>query len=223
ADGAAGVSPMPTLTWTANGATSYDVQFGTTNPPPPVSAGQTSATYQPGTLASGTTYYWRIVARSSGGTSTGPVWSFSTTAPAPGAPTAPDPPDAATGVAVTPTLTWTASGATSYDVRFGTANPPLQVASGQIAATYSPGALNPGTTYFWSVVAQNTGGATAGAVWSFTTAAAPDPPSAPSPANGATGVSTTPTLTWTAGNATNYDVAFGTITPPPQVSTGQPS
>src|SRR5439155_15411492 len=114
APGATGISTTPTLTWTASGATSYDVRFGTTNPPPPVSAGQTSATYQPGPLAAGTTYYWRIVARSSGGTSTGPVWSFSTTAPAPGAPTAPDPPDAATGVAVTPTLAWNASGATSY-------------------------------------------------------------------------------------------------------------
>src|SRR5206468_1462159 len=128
APGATGISTTPTLTWIASGATSYDVQFGATNPPPQVGAGQTSATYQPGTLAAGTTYYWGIVARSSGGTSTGPVWSFSTAAPAPGAPTSPDPPDAATGVAVTPTLTWTASGATSYDVRFGTANPPLQVA-----------------------------------------------------------------------------------------------
>ena len=50
---------------------------------------------------------------------------------APGTPTSPSPTNGATGVSATPTLTWSASGATSYDVRFGTANPPPQVATGQ--------------------------------------------------------------------------------------------
>ena len=47
ADGATGVSPTPTLTWTASGATTYDVQFGTTNPPSQVIVGQTNASYSP--------------------------------------------------------------------------------------------------------------------------------------------------------------------------------
>ena len=63
-------------------ATSYDVSFGTTNPPPQVTTSQAAASYQPATTAAGTTYYWRVVARNGAGTTTGPVWSF-TTASAP--------------------------------------------------------------------------------------------------------------------------------------------
>ena len=47
----------------SSGATTFDVQFGTTNPPPQVSAGRTTTTFAPGALANATTYYWRIVAR----------------------------------------------------------------------------------------------------------------------------------------------------------------
>ena len=77
-----------------------------------------------------------------------------------------------TGVSDNPNLTWSSSGATSYDVRFGASNPPPQVATGQPASSYAPGALTGGTTYFWQIVAHNAAGATAGPVWSFTTAAA---------------------------------------------------
>ncbi|MBI5611603.1 MAG: carboxypeptidase regulatory-like domain-containing protein, partial [Gammaproteobacteria bacterium] len=50
----------------------------------------------------------------------------------------------------------------------------------------------------------------------------PNTPASPSPANGATGVSTTPTLSWTggdpdAGNTVTYDVYFGTAASPPLV------
>ncbi len=42
------------------------------------------------------------------------------------------------------------------------------------------------------------------------------PPSSPSPANGATGVSTSPTLSWSgSAGATSYDVYFGTSPTPP--------
>jgi hypothetical protein len=53
---------------------------------------------------------------------------------------------------------------------FGTTNPPPRVASGQTSTSYAPGTLIAGTTYFWQIVAQNSSGATAGPVWSFTTA-----------------------------------------------------
>jgi len=50
----------------------------------------------------------------------------------------------------------------------------------------------------------------------------PGQASNPSPSNGATGVSTTADLSWTAGSgATYHDVYFGTANPPPLVSSGQ--
>jgi regulation of enolase protein 1 (concanavalin A-like superfamily) len=101
---------------------------------------------------------------------------------APSAPASPTPAAGATGVSTTPTLTWTASGATSYAVRFGTANPPAQVATGLTAASYAPAALAAGTTYYWQAVATNAFGSTSGPVWSFTTtASAPAPSGLPTP------------------------------------------
>jgi acid phosphatase len=81
ANGAKAVSATPTLTWSAPNSTSYDVSFGTANPPPTVSTGQTSASYTPATPANGTTYFWQILARNSSGTTAGPIWSFTTATP----------------------------------------------------------------------------------------------------------------------------------------------
>src|SRR5207244_4259355 len=95
----------------------------------------------------------------------------------PGAPSSPSPANSASGVSTPPTLTWTSAGATSYDVKFGTGNPPPQVSTAQAAASYSTPALTSSTTYFWQIVAHNGAGTTTGPVWSFTTAAASTLPS----------------------------------------------
>ena len=96
--------------------------------------------------------------------------SISAPAPqAPGVPSSPDPWNGNSSVSAAPILTWSASNATRYDVRFGTSNPPPQVTSSQTAASYTPGALAADTRYFWSVVARNSSGTTAGPVWTFTT------------------------------------------------------
>jgi hypothetical protein len=75
-------SPTPTLTWSGLGAIDYDVRFGTSNPPPQVSSAQVTTSYTPAALAASTTYFWQIVARNGAGTTTGPIWTFTTAAPA---------------------------------------------------------------------------------------------------------------------------------------------
>jgi hypothetical protein len=175
ANAAANVSTTPTLTWSASGASTYDVNFGTSNPPASASTGQSTTAYAPAALANSTTYFWQVVAHNSAGATTGPVWSFTTAAAGapPSAPVSPQPSDTAVNVAVSSTLSWSATGATTYDVNFGTGNPPALAASGMTATTYTPSAFANSTTYFWQIVAHNANGSTTGPVWSFTTAAAP--------------------------------------------------
>ena len=178
ANAATGVSTSPTLSWSSTNATSYDVAFGTSNPPPSVSTGQAAASYALGALVTNTSYFWQVTAHNAAGATTGPVWSFTTQAappPPPGAPSNPSPVNGAGNVSTSTTLAWTATNATSYNVNFGTANPPPTVSTGQSAASYSPSALSSSTTYFWQIVAVNGSGSTGGPVWSFTTAASISP------------------------------------------------
>jgi hypothetical protein len=69
------------LTWGAGttGVT-HDVYFGTTNPPPLVVEGHLDTLYDPGPLAKGTRYYWRIDEVEFDGTTKHPgeVWRFTT-------------------------------------------------------------------------------------------------------------------------------------------------
>ena len=231
-DGASGVTPSTLLKWAASTrATSYDVALGTSNPPTVVSTGQTARSYTPAApLASTTTYYWQITANGAGGATAGPVWSFTTIAAPPASPSGPSPATAATGVAISTSLTWAPSpGASTYDVAFGTTSSPQVVSAGQAATSYRPpAALSYATTYYWRITARGSGGSTAGPVWSFTTIAAPLPPAppavpaGPSPASGAASVAPSTALTWApSAGASTYDVAFGTSNPPNVVSTDQ--
>ena len=114
-------------------------------------------------------------------------------------------------------LSWAAgSGATSHDVYFGTSSPGT-FRGNQAGTTFDTGTMANSTTYYWRIDEKNANGTTTGDVWSFTTAAAPQPPgkaTSPNPANGATSVSITNDLSWTAGSgATSHDVYFGTSSP----------
>lgn len=96
-------------------------------------------------------------------------WEGSTTPNPPSAPASPSPASSATGVSVNTTLSWTAgSGATSYNVYFGTsASPP---SAGSVGGTsYSPGSLANDTTYYWRIESVNSDGTASGSTWSFTT------------------------------------------------------
>jgi hypothetical protein len=175
ANSATNVSITTDLSWTAgSGATSHDVYFGTTSPGT-FQGNQAGTTFDTGTMANGTTYYWRIDEKNSSGTTTGTVWSFTTAAAGspPGQASSPSPATSATNVSITTDLSWTAgSGATSHDVYFGTSSPGT-FRGNQASATFDPGTLANSTTYYWRIDEKNAYGTTTGTVWSFTTAAAP--------------------------------------------------
>jgi hypothetical protein len=91
--------------------------------------------------------------------------------------------------------------------------------------SYDPGTLNYLTGYYWQVVPYNTYGLAPGCtVWTFTTEDVPPPPDCTtpaSPADGATGVSINPTLTWNSvSNATGYYLYFGSDNPPTNIENG---
>jgi len=171
------------VSWTGsdpeNNPLTYEVRFGTANPPPTAVANQSAATYDPpGNLAAHTVYYWQIIAKDvaiPAGTA-GPVWSFTTANAAPTAPSGPNPANSATNVPTNSQVCWTAAtdadgDPVTYDVAFGTANPPPSVTTSQSTTCYTP-TLATSTIYYWKVTAKDAfGGTTAGPVWSFTTAA----------------------------------------------------
>ena len=65
------------LSWTpGDNNASFDVYFGTSNPPPYVTT-QTETSYNP-TLESETTYYWKIVSKNGTASVEGSVWRFTT-------------------------------------------------------------------------------------------------------------------------------------------------
>lgn len=77
-DEATTVSITADLSWTTDSdVTSYDVYFGTSSPGT-FQDNQTATTFEPGTMAMATKYYWRIDTVSSYGKTTGEVWSFTT-------------------------------------------------------------------------------------------------------------------------------------------------
>jgi len=142
-------------------------------------------------------------------------------------PSNPSPANGATGQPTSLTLTWSGGDPDSWDtvtyhVYFGTSSPPPYDTDVSTASMQKSG-LSYGTTYYWKIVSDDGEAQTAGPVWSFMTNRPPNTPSNPSPANGATGQSTSPTLSWSGGDpdgdSVTYDVYFGTSSNPPYEQT----
>ena len=78
ANGAASAPVTGSLSWRAAGnATSYDVYFGATSPPP-FWGNTTSTSCAPSGLAGSTTYYWNVIAKNGAGSTASETRSFTT-------------------------------------------------------------------------------------------------------------------------------------------------
>ncbi len=128
-----------------------------------------------GPLQYGTVYHWRVQAGNDGGMSAwSQVRSFTTIVSSPAAPTLASPPNGATGVSTSATLSWNAStGATSYALQVSTSSDFSALVvnqTGIVSTSYTGSSLLNNTTYYWRVNATNAGGTSAwSSVWSFTT------------------------------------------------------
>jgi hypothetical protein len=231
-----GISKTADLSWTCSdpdgNPLTYDVYFGTSSSPPKVASNQTHTSYDPGTMNTGTTYYWKVRTWDNHSTSArGPLWHFKTNTP-PITPSSPNPTNSSTGISKTADLSWTCSdpdgNQLTYDVYFGTANPPPKVTGNVSTAMYDPGTMNIGTTYYWKITAwDNHSTSKRGPLWHFKTNSPPNTPSNQNPTNSSTGTSTNADLTWTCTDPNNdplkYDIYFGTTSSPPKVVSNQTS
>jgi len=227
-NGATGISTSPTLSWNASsGATSYTLQYSISSdfPSNPQSATTTvnsisGISQNVSGLSNSTRYYWHVKATNSGGTSNySNAFSFTTSGAVnpPLAPTLSAPSNGVTGVTVTQTLSWSASStASSYRLQVSTSSAmssPVVDDSTLTGTSRSVGPLSNNTQYYWRVNAKNSGGTSAySSVFSFTTiVAVPAAPSPATPANGATAVSISPTISWSAPvGATSYRLQVST-------------
>jgi hypothetical protein len=227
-NGATGVSTNPTLSWgTSGGATSYEYCLNTANVCNTWTSTGANTSVTLSGLNEGTLYYWQVRAKkdsqityANGSETT--LWSFTTMTTPPAAFNKSAPANGATDISTSPSLSWgTSTGATSYEYCYDTSNDDdcTGWSSTGTATSIALSGLSDGTTYYWQVRANNTGGITYAngsetAYWSFTTLTTVTPPGAfikTAPLNGAAGVPTSPTLEWGASSgATSYEYCYDT-------------
>lgn len=167
------------------GVITYEIQVAKNNLFTPISHTQTSTTTNKSiTLEKGIAYYWRVKATDSKSAASNYSTAFSlytegvgVTNHLPFSPVLVSPALNSVQTAATVNLQWTASDVDTsdtltYDVYFGTANPPTDpvVLLNPSATSFETPTLAASTTYYWKVVVKDgKGGQTIGQVWSFTT------------------------------------------------------
>jgi hypothetical protein len=163
------------------------------------------------------------------------AYSFGTSADGnrnspPNAPSNPFPANESVNVSTMAQLFWTGgdpdNDTVTYNVFFGLNQTPPQVATNISTTVFNPGIMNFTTKYYWRIIAwDNQSDSTSGPLWDFTTRTnhPPNEPNSPDPANGSTNVSVLVKLSWAGGDpdgdATTYNVFFGTNQTPPQIAT----
>ncbi|MCX6173329.1 MAG: hypothetical protein NTZ27_01050 [Ignavibacteriales bacterium] len=171
-------------------------------------------------LLTSTKYYWRVNASNSAGTSDwSDYWAFTTTAggSVPSIPTLFMPPNNATNISTSPTLSWNeSSGAKNYSLSVWRTDNGLSVFLGYVTGTSQQlTGLENNVNYTWYVNANNDYGSSGWSDrWNFTTSAG-NPPAGPpvltSPTNSAINISLNPTCSWNASaGAANYNLLVST-------------
>ncbi|MBC8254148.1 MAG: hypothetical protein H8E35_08965, partial [Ardenticatenia bacterium] len=207
--------------------------------------------YSPGTLSEGTTYYWKIEARDNWGvTKIGPLWHFTTESNQPPSITITEPsagnryvggPDFASSY----TIEWTDADPDDNATIWLGRDTDTNRFSGVTWLVTNLWEDPDGTGDRWSwnlsgvpngryYILGKINDGTNPAVYDYSSGTVtvdhhrPNEPSAPSPSDGATGVSRTPTLCWSggdadAGDSVTYDIRFGTSSSPPIVKSNHSS
>jgi hypothetical protein len=240
---ATGVPLTATLEWEAGESqcdeltATYDLYFGTANPPPFHHNNGSSKSWDPGGLTGNTLYHWRVVAKDVNGSTTSTTWSFRTAGivacdEEPTNINDMSPSDGANDVALDANLSWDGGNSqcpgltATYDVYFGTAStPPFHHNNGS-SKTWDPGTLEENRTYYWRIVAKDANGSTSSPVRDFRTLGCDEEftaPCSPSPKNDADRVNTNHNLSWQCGSSltdddecessVTYVVYFGTSAP----------
>ena len=224
-----------TLSWQCNSpenvSLTYNLYFGAGELADPVAEGLSTDSYYVSDLATGTTYYWKVVAQDSTGISTeGPKWSFSTNMP----PHITDlsPKSGTMDATVTVTLSWTGNdpdgNSLSYDLYFSQDSSPTMLESNLSETEYSfaVSPLEHNITVYGKVVAvDDVGGSTESEVYYFSTPVS-DPPAieSMSPATGSDNIPLNSYLTWICsdinGEDLTYDVYLGLTDSPTLLASG---
>ena len=162
----------------------YDVYLEANDPTPDqlVSDDQIGTSFDPiADLEYNTTYYWRIVAKDTPGSSTvGPIWNFTTEIGEPNnspyEPNNPNPENGAVDQSIETDLSWSGGDPDGdpvvYDVYFeeNDPTPDIILSYNQSETSYILDDLNYDTTYYWKIVAKDDLDAIkVGPIWHFST------------------------------------------------------
>ncbi|WP_083206690.1 fibronectin type III domain-containing protein [Chryseobacterium sp. CBo1] len=225
ANAATDISITPTISWSQSPlATSYEIAIGTTpgsaNIMPLTDVGNVLTYTVPAAnaLAYNTSYYVTVYPKNIIGSATACNPSTFKTLVIP-CPSVTAPSSSATGVSLTPAFTWSSvTGATGYKLSIGTTAGGTDILNNYDAGnvlnyTYNQTpALNYNIKYYYTVNSYSaTSSSTGCSERNFTTKTLC--PTVTAPASGATGVSVTPTFTWSTNtDATGYRISIGTTT-----------
>jgi YVTN family beta-propeller protein len=155
----------------------FDVFFGSVNPPPLADSGIAANAWAAGVLAVGTKYYWRVIARDTRGDSAaGPVWDFTADSNLrPDLPANPQPGNGASQLPTQVRLSWDGGDPNPgdtvvYDLYLGRTAPPPLLVRGVTGSEWTVTGLAPYASHYWKVVARDQDSAEAeGPVWQFMT------------------------------------------------------